>query len=65
VAFPHIQSLLSIVIAAATYAGVPKNITGIWEKEMIQQTKQLRENARRPVATAKARSAMPKRTPKS
>ena len=50
--------------AAAAYAGVPGKIAGIWEKEMIQQTKPLREDARRSVATAKARSATPKRSPK-
>ena len=50
--------------AAAAYAGVPEKITGIWEREMIQQTKPLREDARRFVATAKARSATPKRSPK-
>jgi serine/threonine-protein kinase HipA len=48
--------------AAAAYAGVPEKITRIWEKEMIQQTKPLRDDARRPSAAAKARSATPKRT---
>ena len=51
--------------AAAAYAGVPKNITGIWEKEMLQQTKLLRGDAQRPTATAKARSTSPKRSPKN
>jgi serine/threonine-protein kinase HipA len=50
--------------AAAAYAGVPAKITAVWEQEMIQQTKPLREDARRSVATAKARSARPKRSPK-
>ena len=50
--------------AAAAYAGVPEKIAGIWEKEMILQTKPLREDARRTVATTKARSATPKRSPK-
>lgn len=36
--------------AAAAYAGVPQEITGIWEKEMIQQTRPLREDARHPAA---------------
>jgi len=38
--------------AAAAYAGVPEKITGIREKEMIQQTKPLREDARRPEVTS-------------
>jgi len=50
--------------AAAAYAGVPEKITGIREKEMIQQTKPLREDSRRPGATTKARPATPKRSPK-
>lgn len=40
---------------AVAYAGVPTEIAGIWEKEMIQQTKLLREDARRLVAPKKAR----------
>lgn len=50
--------------AAAAYAGVPEKITAIWEKEMIQQTKLRREDARRAAATARARAATPKRSPK-
>jgi serine/threonine-protein kinase HipA len=33
--------------AAARYADVPENIAAIWEKEMLQQTKSLRDDARR------------------
>ncbi len=33
--------------AAAKYAGVPESITGIWEKEMLVQTRRLREDAQR------------------
>ncbi|MDO8543558.1 MAG: hypothetical protein Q7S40_24215 [Opitutaceae bacterium] len=43
---------------------MPEKIAAIWEKEMMQQTKLLREDARRSTAPAKARSAAPKRTPK-
>jgi hypothetical protein len=50
--------------AAAAYAGVPEKITAIWQKEMIQQTKPLREDARRMIATTKASSASTKRSPK-
>ena len=50
--------------AAAAYAGVSEKITAIWEKEMSQQTKPLREDARRLIATTKVRSATPKRSPK-
>lgn len=32
---------------AAKYAGVPENITAIWEREMLFQTRRLREDARR------------------
>jgi serine/threonine-protein kinase HipA len=47
---------------AAAYAGVPDIIAGIWEKEMMQQTTSLREDARRLVAPKKARPASPKRS---
>ena len=50
---------------AAAYAGVPEKIAGIWEKEIIQQTRLLRESARQPVATTKPRSVTPKRITKS
>jgi serine/threonine-protein kinase HipA len=48
---------------AAAYAGVPTEIAGIWEKEMMQQTKLLREDAHRLVAPKKARPAGRKRSP--
>jgi serine/threonine-protein kinase HipA len=51
--------------AVAARAGVPENIAGRWEKEMIQQTKLLREDAHRPSATAKTRVAAPKRSPRA
>jgi serine/threonine-protein kinase HipA len=47
---------------AARYAGVPEKITAIWEKEMMQQTKLLREDARRPGASSKARPTARKRS---
>ena len=59
--------VLGLVLAGipAAYAGVPEKIAGIWEKEMMQQTRLLREDARRPMATTRARSATPKRSPKN
>jgi serine/threonine-protein kinase HipA len=46
----------------AAYAGVPTAIAGIWEREMMQQTKLLREDAHRLVAPKKARPAGRKRS---
>jgi serine/threonine-protein kinase HipA len=48
---------------SAAYAGVPDNIAVIWEKEMMQQTKLLREDAYRLVAPKNARAAVRKRSP--
>ena len=50
--------------SAAAYAGVPEKISDIWAKEMMQQTKLLREDARRSMAPVKMRSAAPEGTPK-
>jgi serine/threonine-protein kinase HipA len=49
----------------ASYAGVPDKIAAIWEKETVQQTKLLREDARRTASSSKVRSQAPKRRAKS
>ena len=51
--------------AAAAYAGVPKKIARIWEKEMVQQTRLLREDAHRRATQKKTRPAGRKRSPRS
>ncbi|MDP3068697.1 MAG: hypothetical protein Q8N18_00330 [Opitutaceae bacterium] len=48
--------------AAAAYAGASEKIAGIWEKEMLQQTKPLRDDARLRAAPSK-RSSAPSSSP--
>ena len=49
---------------SAAHSGVPDNIAVIWEKEMMQQTKLLREDAHRLSPQKKARRAsVRKRSP--
>ena len=48
---------------AAAHAGVPAKIAGIWEKEMMKQTKLLRDDAHRLATANKARPPGRKRSP--